>query len=62
MAARNESKAIAAIALVEQEGLGDGSVHYLKCELPDPRSVKQSAEEFLKHETRLDILGRFSRG
>jgi NAD(P)-dependent dehydrogenase (short-subunit alcohol dehydrogenase family) len=57
MAARNESKAVAAIAELERQGLGDGSVHFLECNLPDPHAVKRAAEAFLKQETRLDILG-----
>jgi len=56
IAARNESKATAAIAQLEQEGLGDGSVHLLHCNLPDPHATKRAAEAFLKLEERLDIL------
>jgi hypothetical protein len=61
MAARNESKAVAAISQLESEGLGDGSVHFLSCNLPDPHAVKKAAQGFLKLETRLDILGAPSR-
>lgn len=57
MAARNESKAIAAIAQLERDGLGDGSVHFLHCNLPDPYATKKAAETFLQLETRLDIIG-----
>jgi len=56
MAARNESKATAAISQLEREGLGDGSVHFLHCNLPDPHAAKRAAETFLKLEERLDIL------
>ena len=31
-------------------------VHWLKIDLSDPRNGKLAAEEFLKKETRLDIL------
>lgn len=42
---------------LEKEGLGDGSLHWLKLDLLDPRGVKSSAEEFVRTENRLDILG-----
>ena len=59
LAARNESRATGAIARLEQEGLqpGDGEVIWLKLDLSDPRDAKKAAEEFLKREKRLDILG-----
>jgi NAD(P)-dependent dehydrogenase (short-subunit alcohol dehydrogenase family) len=59
LAARNESKAIGAIAQLETEGLGPGfgQVNWLKFDLMDPRKAKAAAEEFLSKETRLDILG-----
>jgi len=56
MAARNESKAVAAIADLERQGLNGGSVVFLNCNLPDPHAVKKAAETFLQLETRLDIL------
>jgi len=56
MAARNESKAVAAISELERQGLNDGSVVFLHCNLPDPHAVKRAAERFLQLETRLDIL------
>lgn len=57
MAARNESKALAAIEQLNAEDMADGSVHWLKLDLSDPRLAKQAAEEFLHKEKRLDILG-----
>lgn len=59
LAARNESRATGAIARLEHEGLqpGDGEVIWLKLDLSDPRDAKKVAEEFLKREKRLDILG-----
>lgn len=44
---------------LKKEGLGDGSLHWLKLDLSDPRGAKSSAEEFMKKEDRLDILGTF---
>jgi NAD(P)-dependent dehydrogenase (short-subunit alcohol dehydrogenase family) len=57
MAARNESKAVAAITQLETEGLGDGSVHYLNCDISDLHNIKKAVQNFLRLETRLDILG-----
>lgn len=58
LAARDESRATGALAQLEVDGLGpgNGEVVWLKLDLTDPRDVKKSAEEFLKRETRLDIL------
>jgi hypothetical protein len=53
----NFFKATAAIASLESEGLGSGQVLWHHLELSDPRKAKKSADEFLKKETRLDILG-----
>jgi NAD(P)-dependent dehydrogenase (short-subunit alcohol dehydrogenase family) len=59
LAARNESRVTGALKQLEIEGLapGNGEVVWLKLDLSDPRDAKKSAEEFLKKETRLDILG-----
>lgn len=60
MATRNESRATGAIAKLEAEGVlkeRNGSVVWLKLDLLDPASVKASAEELMRRETRLDILG-----
>jgi NAD(P)-dependent dehydrogenase (short-subunit alcohol dehydrogenase family) len=58
MAARNESKAAAAIANLKVDGLspGNGQVMFLQLDLDDPRNAKKAAEEYLSKETRLDIL------
>lgn len=59
LGARDESKATAALAKLEQEGLGpgNGQVLWLKVDYSDPRLAKKAAEEFLERELRLDILG-----
>ncbi|KDR81778.1 hypothetical protein GALMADRAFT_239970 [Galerina marginata CBS 339.88] len=56
IAARNEQRALDAKKQLEKEGMEDGSVEWLKLELSGPRLAKQAAEEFLRKETRLDIL------
>ena len=57
MAARDEGRATAAIKQLQSEDINDGSVHWLKLDLTDPRAAQQSAREFLTKEQRLDILG-----
>ncbi|KAJ7819762.1 hypothetical protein B0H14DRAFT_2519960 [Mycena olivaceomarginata] len=57
MAARSEEGALEAIKQLQSENINDGSVHWLKLELSDPRAAKRAAQEFLEKETRLDILG-----
>ncbi|OAX40087.1 NAD(P)-binding protein [Rhizopogon vinicolor AM-OR11-026] len=58
MAARNQSRAEAAIAQLKEEGLGpgNGEVVWLELDLKDPRNAKKAAEEFMKKEKRLDVL------
>jgi len=58
MAARNESKAKAAIERLHAEGLGKnaGEVIWLKLDLSSPRQTKEAAEYILSREQRLDIL------
>jgi NAD(P)-dependent dehydrogenase (short-subunit alcohol dehydrogenase family) len=58
MAARNQSKAEAAIAQLKAEGLGpgNGEVIWLELDLTDPQNAKKAAEEFIKREKRLDVL------
>jgi NAD(P)-dependent dehydrogenase (short-subunit alcohol dehydrogenase family) len=58
LAARDESKATGALARLDAEGLGpgNGKVVWLKLDFSDPKTAKEGAEEFLKRETRLDIL------
>lgn len=59
LAARNETKACAAIERLKGSGLGQGEVRYLPLDLSDVTKAKASAEEFLKKEERLDILSKF---
>ncbi|KAF8156639.1 hypothetical protein B0H34DRAFT_658150 [Crassisporium funariophilum] len=61
LAARNESRAIGAIARLEHEGLGpgNGQVVWLKLDLCDPREAKKAAEDFLTRENRLDVIGDY---
>ncbi|KAF7331079.1 NAD-binding protein [Mycena venus] len=56
MAARSEERALEAIKQLQAENINDGSVHWLKLELSDPRAAKRAAQEFLEKETRLDII------
>ncbi|KAJ7122978.1 NAD-P-binding protein [Mycena epipterygia] len=56
MAARDEGRAAAAIEQLQSENINDGSVHWLKFDLSDPRAAKNAAIEFLEKEQRLDIL------
>jgi len=58
MSSRNEEKCKAAIERLKKESLepGNGQVEFLKLDLVDPRGAKQSAEEFMKKEERLDVL------
>ncbi|KAJ7661490.1 NAD-P-binding protein [Mycena polygramma] len=56
MAARDEGRALAAIKQLEAENINDGSVHWLKLDLSDPRAAQRAAHEFLEKEKRLDIL------
>ena len=55
---RDESRATGALARLEAEGLGpgNGSVHWLKLDLNDPKIAQEAAREFIKKEKRLDIL------
>lgn len=65
MGARNESRATGAIARLEAEGAlsggNAGKVIWLPLDLATPESAKRGAEEFLRRETRLDILSEFTR-
>ncbi|KAJ7476907.1 NAD-P-binding protein [Mycena galericulata] len=56
MGARHEGRAAAAIEQLQSENIGDGSVHWLKLDLSDPRLAKAAAKDFLDKEQRLDIL------
>ncbi|KAG8997604.1 hypothetical protein FRB94_003311 [Tulasnella sp. JGI-2019a] len=60
MGARNESRATGAIAKLQAQGYLDGpnagEVVWLKLDLATPEAAKSSAQEFLRRETRLDVL------
>ncbi|KAJ7165982.1 NAD-P-binding protein [Mycena filopes] len=56
MAARDEGRALEAIKQLESEDIKDGSVHWLKVDLSDPRAAHAAAKDFFEKETRLDIL------
>ncbi|KAJ6579605.1 NAD(P)-binding protein [Mycena vulgaris] len=54
--ARDEGRAAAAIKQLKSEDINDGSVHWLKLDLSDPREARRAANGFLEKEQRLDIL------
>ncbi|KAJ7123088.1 NAD-P-binding protein [Mycena epipterygia] len=56
IAARDEGRAAAAIEQLKSENINDGTVHWLKLDLSDPRAAKSAANQFLEKEQRLDIL------
>ncbi|KAJ7775746.1 NAD-P-binding protein [Mycena maculata] len=56
MGSRDQGRAEAAIKQLESENINDGSVHWFKLDLSDPRTAKSAAKEFLEKEQRLDIL------
>ena len=60
LACRSEKAASDAIQELRSMGLtpGNGELAFLKLDLSDPAEAKRAAEEFLKLESRLDILGR----
>ena len=66
LAARDEGRAKDAIKLLHDEGLGkEGSgseVLWHQLELGDSAKTKLSAEEFLKKESRLDVLSKCFHG
>ncbi|KAG8890453.1 hypothetical protein FRB98_008488 [Tulasnella sp. 332] len=60
MGARNESRATAAIAQLKSEGVldfpGAGQVEWLHLDQILPRTTRAGAEDFMRRESRLDIL------
>ncbi|KAG8880921.1 hypothetical protein FRB98_004681 [Tulasnella sp. 332] len=60
MGARNEGRAVGAISRLKANGYLDGpdagEVVWLELDLSTPGRTRRAAEEFLKRETRLDIL------
>lgn len=61
MAARSGQRAKDAIARLDfsSEGGKKASVKWLKLNLSDPKMTQQAAEEFLRKEERLDVLGEY---
>ncbi|KDQ21145.1 hypothetical protein BOTBODRAFT_149902 [Botryobasidium botryosum FD-172 SS1] len=56
LAARNETRAQEAIEKLKAEGLGTGSVQWLKLDLGTAKGAKGAADDFLSKEQRLDLL------
>ncbi|KAH8919105.1 NAD(P)-binding protein [Atractiella rhizophila] len=56
LAARSEYRVSEAIKQLKEEGINDGTLHFLQLDLADPKSAKYSAEKFMQIENRLDIL------
>jgi len=56
LAARNETRAQEAIEKLKTEGLGTGSVQWLKLDLGTVKGAKGAADDFLSKEERLDLL------
>lgn len=61
MGSRNESRATGAIAQLKAEGVleGKGQVVYLPLDLSTPAQARAGAEEFMRRENRLDVLGEW---
>jgi len=59
MGARSENRALDAIRKLKDEGIGSGSVEFLRVDLASIKSAKKAADEFLLKENQLDILGEF---
>lgn len=60
LGARNESRATGAIAQLKADGvldMGNGSVIWLPLDLATPKTTTAGAQDFLRREGRLDILG-----
>ena len=60
LGARSEDKANDAMDRLKKAGLGSGEVHYLQVDLSDVAKAKAAAEEFMRKESRLDILSASS--
>lgn len=58
MATRDERRAHTAIEKLTAEGLGTGEVHYFNVDMADATKAEAAAQEFMKLETRLDVLGK----
>ena len=58
LSARNRHKGLDAIERIKASGLspGNGQIELLELDLAAPKLAKAAAEDFLKRESRLDIL------
>jgi NAD(P)-dependent dehydrogenase (short-subunit alcohol dehydrogenase family) len=57
LGARSEEKGKAAVAKLQEEGIGSGEVIYLHVDISTPLLAHQSAQGFLALESKLDVLG-----
>jgi len=60
LGARDNAKAIAAIATLHSQGVPPEKVERLWVDLSTPMSARQSAEGFLQAQTRLDVLSELN--
>lgn len=58
LGARNEAKAKDAIERLKAAGLGEGEVIHLQVDVGDVTVAKAGAEDFMKKESRLDVLSK----
>ena len=60
IAGRNEARVQAAIARLEDEGLGpgNGELQWLELDLESPSKIRSFASVFLERESRIDVLGK----
>ncbi|KAF9003243.1 NAD(P)-binding protein [Cyathus striatus] len=56
LGARTQDKFNTAYEVLKTQGIGEGEVVWLPCDLSTPQKAKESAEGFLEKESRLDIL------
>jgi NAD(P)-dependent dehydrogenase (short-subunit alcohol dehydrogenase family) len=56
--ARSETGANDAIKKLRDEGIGSGSVHFLKVDLVSVHDTKRAAEELLSKEDKLHLLSK----
>jgi NAD(P)-dependent dehydrogenase (short-subunit alcohol dehydrogenase family) len=57
LGARSEERGKAAVAKLQEEGIGSGEVIYLHVDISTPVLAHQSAQGFLALESKLDVLG-----
>ena len=60
LGSRTEERGKEAVEKLKGEGIGNGDVVFLPCDLGSPASAKKAAEDFLQLENRLDVLGTLS--